>query len=50
MNNLTASKHATNHPYAWLAEPFSKLEKHKCTLKNYRKSWWIELATVTSQA
>ena len=29
---------------------FFKVRGHKCTLKNYRKCLWLELATVTSQA
>jgi len=29
---------------------FFKVEGHKCTLKNYRKFLWFELATKSSQA
>jgi len=29
---------------------FFKRGGHKCTLKNYRKFLWFQLATVTSQA
>jgi len=29
---------------------FFKVGEHKCTLKNYRKFLWFQLAIVTSQA
>jgi len=31
-------------------ETFFKVGRNKCTLKNYRKFLWFELATMTSQA
>jgi len=34
----------------WVAEPFSKWGGRNSRQKNYRKIFWFELATVTSQA